>query len=566
MVGILPLNTLWAQTPEVKIKVPAIPSFLEPLYFQTFESMVLPPEASGMVSDPFSDLAWNPAFVVRPNKRMVYLDYGLHNRTEPHAFRNFSHSFGTSGTLPNEMLRTDIHGQIQPLTNRPLVNVAAIFQISKRFSLGIVNKTVVDRQPFLDVTDKSNSPFDVNRQAGSGVHTELSLGYKIGNIVDIGFRVGYYGYRRDGEFKDNWKDDKTLDYFDNQNESIFDVSGNHTDLGVGLVIHIDPSTSLGVSAGITSGDSSEQNKFDEIRTGFRETIDISNSREQWFRYGISNWHWSECDGERKYATITYEHQLGTKWALRHFFSYSDYSMDCRGGLNAPSPYEFNRYEEGYIRYNPGEQGSQYFISEHFHLEGTAVRNAIRWKFSTSALYTPSPNWSFFGGIQVQRYSLKEEFQEHSDSAYVYQREYNYDNSSEIIEERSRRHGDYWVDATFKQLWIYLPVGIKITPLKKLELTLGADLSLSISTEEQTARKVYPQINESYRRNGILTNTRTLTDVFVNYTYQSPKTLYGHVRHHIGLTYHVAKGLDLYLRSFGKIFEETDWWFGVMVRW
>ena len=581
IVGLVSINGLWADVPATNTHIPAVPNFLEPLFFQTVESMVFPPEASGMVSDPFSDLAWNPAFVLRPQKKMIYLDYSAHNETPSLLLGDFSKSFGTTARIPNEEIRTEMYGIPQPVNNQPLVNIAAIIPISKRLSLGILNKTTVDRQPFLDAWyapkwdsyydhNRNLNDFDENSQTASGVQTEISLGYSFGGgVVDVGARFGYYRYSRSGDFSDLWREQLLDETIDNSNGVSLDSTGEHTDLGLGVVLHIGSSTQLGVSVGQTNGDCDEGFEFMETRDQHLEGTYYYYTYDRFYENDFlsngNSWNGNESSGHRDYFTVTLEQTFGPKWTIRSFLSYSDYTATSDGSVD----FKYLREDNDFDTYQYSS-GNRYYLDHYiydrtFNVQGSGRHDASRWQWFASAIYHPSKNWSFFSGVQLQHYRVKEEFQEKS----VYQYNYTHEDTGtypDLWEKMVQWERNYQVNTEFDQWRIYLPLGMKVSLNKKLELLLGADLTLTVSNADQTGDEVYPLIIEKYWDEGEMEASSAQTDVRTTYRDHSPKVLDRQVRHHVGLTYHAAKGLDIYLRSFGNIFDTANWSFGLMYRW
>ncbi|MDD5764942.1 MAG: hypothetical protein PHW79_01635, partial [Candidatus Marinimicrobia bacterium] len=72
---------LLATVPSPTIRKPDTPYFMETLDFRTMQMKIFTPEVSGMLSDPYSDLIWNPASVLKSPKKSVYLDFNLRNES-----------------------------------------------------------------------------------------------------------------------------------------------------------------------------------------------------------------------------------------------------------------------------------------------------------------------------------------------------------------------------------------------------------------------------------------------------------------------------------------------------
>lgn len=66
---ILSFVLCYADVPQPKVHQPDIPYLNQPFLFQTLELDIFTPFVSGMVPDRYSDLNWNPAFLVRQKQK-----------------------------------------------------------------------------------------------------------------------------------------------------------------------------------------------------------------------------------------------------------------------------------------------------------------------------------------------------------------------------------------------------------------------------------------------------------------------------------------------------------------
>lgn len=570
----LTCSGLWAEIHEVKTHIPAVPGFLESVFFRTVESMVLPSEASGMVSDPFGDLAWNPAFVLRPEKKILYLDYGMNGLSPSILLEKISPALGASTKIPNSLHSSPMYGLLQPVSETPTINVAVILPLSKRMSLGIINKTVVDKQPFLEAWHHSDwgteyiqneSSFEANTQDCTGIQSELTLGYRISKTMDLGLRAGYYRYSRNGDYLAPRKLNTDNSDIDATTTLTLDMPGEQFDLGLGVMIHIGPSTHLGISGGVTKGETTESTDYDENRNQFDEASSQSGSNQRNLELSASSEGTFKSKGTRKYFTLTFERHLSSKWTLRSFFSYSGYSVDSAGGI-----FSLDMEEKNYISTYTIPNFNYQFLTHHveherFMLVGTGTHNATSLKWFASADYHPSNTWKFFGGIQIRHNSLDQEFQERSNFRELYLRqESGADSESEQTDWQKDQ--SYMVDGEYREWLISLPLGMKVALTDRLDLLIGTDLTLTISRSDLTGEE---RFNKTIYQKWYNDNLQTQKESNGNthqYRELSPSTLNKQIRYNLGLTYHAAKGLDLYLHSYCNIFDTANWSFGLMYRW
>jgi len=144
----------FSDVPSPVLHKSSIPFFMQPMRFQTVGMNIFSPEISGMIPDPFSDLQWNPSYILKTLNKTVYLD--------------FNSQFGSTSTLvryseipvsyystdqyyySNTGIYPDWYSQstINTIDATPHYNLGVFFPISSKFSMGLINRSLFDYAPF----------------------------------------------------------------------------------------------------------------------------------------------------------------------------------------------------------------------------------------------------------------------------------------------------------------------------------------------------------------------------------------------------------------------------------
>ena len=60
---------VFSDVPTTIIHQPNIPYYMQSMNFQSIQMRIFPSQISGFVFDPYSDLIWNPAYLLRQSKK-----------------------------------------------------------------------------------------------------------------------------------------------------------------------------------------------------------------------------------------------------------------------------------------------------------------------------------------------------------------------------------------------------------------------------------------------------------------------------------------------------------------
>ncbi|MFQ6616909.1 MAG: hypothetical protein ACE5HZ_09140, partial [Fidelibacterota bacterium] len=283
-IGLGPLVTS-ADVPPQRLHKPNVPFLLESMRFQTVQMRIFAPQVSGMIMDPYSDLHWNPAFVLDQKGKSGYLDFNPQVDAPVFPLRRYAlytdpYQFSTSYmVLPRWYSRTTVN----TVDTSPIYNVAALAALSPRISIGFINRSAFDYGPFrsayrgyyegADVFALSFSPdsgpfpsglepqrleVDDNQQTVIGTQTELSVGYRLLRNIDLGIRLGQFLYGRDGTLYDSKWATYPHSSFANLEDESLNIEGGHREIGLGLMVRLNDRTRIGVYGGNLAGDGTEK--------------------------------------------------------------------------------------------------------------------------------------------------------------------------------------------------------------------------------------------------------------------------------------------------------------------
>lgn len=580
--------------PPARVHQPDIPYFLESMNFQTLQMQVFPPEISGMVIDSFSDLTWNPAFITDHLQKSVYLDFNVQDQvtfTVPvfsNYYNYFNYNFSTSYNIqPTWYIRTSII----PVETSPLYNFAAIFPLSHKFTVGIINRSISGNGTFRDTSDYiwrdyieyreyfrngGSEPeqweIEKNQQKAFGNQTELLIGYKLSSKIKLGFRLGYYTYDYDGTLKDAEKGVYTYSTFDTLNDESLKINGHHLATGIGVLFHLNKKTRLGFYGSFTRGKSTEDtnsiyntdlwSEWDEKPQYYNTYKRSINSRESY-----------SCVGNKPKFTITFERDISSKLTLRSFLLYTRSDIESSGSMESALNFHYD------YTYNSLDLGTQSF---HFRrlifktgdenvllLNGKEKKEVDHFKWFASVVYSPKKEWALFGGVLIRHYSFKQRINENSTYRRSGSREYEIYQPISIM-DYFVYDKNYSLHANYKNWSISLPVGVKLKVFKGLHLIFGALATFSSFDQDMEVNQLFPIKLNRVWFNGIL----RIDDEEINrreeYSSDPEKESSNSFDQYIGIEYRFpSKGKfcgKLYIRSFGKISQLENWAIGLQMDW
>lgn len=423
---ILLITQIFADVPPIRTHRPDVPYFLAPMYFQTVLMMVFPSEISGMVTDSYSDLIWNPAFIVRQSQKSLYLDFNAQNNSSYFSVPDFTQYSNYYSSYTDAMVQPRWYTQtsLNTVKTTPIYNFAVILPLSSKITVSLMNRSIFDYGPYrsaydwrnfdqalpigMGKTDVQRLDIDENQQTVFGTQSEIMLGYNISEKVDLGFRFGHYSYNRDGNLFDSKLGVYPHSSFDNLNDESFDIAGHHIELGVGLIYHIKDETHLGFYGGLTMGKSTEDTFSKDSSDTWYER-DTNKNYYSDYQYSLESRESYSGDGTRQNIALTFEQDISTKLKLRSFLSYNWSNIDTAGSSTSANSTSEDMAYDYYYAYNKHFRGKESQGNRESGLSGSGENRTNHWNWFASLSYVPKINWTLFGGVQIQKFSVKQEF-------------------------------------------------------------------------------------------------------------------------------------------------------------
>ena len=579
------LSQVLSDVPSPRIHPPNIPNFLESMEFQTMQMNIFPQRVSGMVMDVYSDLQWNPAYILKHTGKSVYFDFnpqiGKSIYTIPRGilYQNYDEYSNDLMVLP----RWYSTSSVNTLQTTPIYNFSTLLTVNSRLSIGFINRSLFDYGPFRlssyqywgdsfddlfsaggsssGELDPERMEVDENQQMVFGNQSEVILGYKLVEKIDLGFRIGHYIFNSEGNLYDSkWAIYPHSSYADLNDETL-DIDGDHLELGIGLLYKLGSKTQFGVYAGVNNGNGTEE-------------IASLDSADSWSDkdtdptyYSISEYYLDSKNsytstGKKPNITFTFERKLSNDFVLRSFLYSSKSNVDITGSVSsADTTYGDRTYD---VWDNDTEQ--YYFQRKQSHssresgLDGSGEEKKNQWKWFISLIYAPEGLWSAFVGIQVQRNVLSQAFEENSD--YFRHKWSNYTGfESKNYRWYKKQVQYYTVERNFEELSLLLPLGLKTMVLPGLNIILGTNIRMSFRDQNAKGKVLYTEKISRRWNNGILVVNDEEYDRYEVYN-SSPEKVFNHtVGYSFGITYDHPSGARLFIRSGGDIFNTANWGLG-----
>lgn len=581
--------SLWTDVRPGITHQPEVPFFLQSMNFRPMQLQIFPQQVAGMVKDPFADLIWNPAFITDQDKTVIYLD--LNAQTHPPASQpNFlnRNQFYNSYLLNYNPPRYYGTSTYSRLDNSPLYNFAAIFSISKKLKLGVVNRTILDQGSFRDFTVHSPSSFlsqsgytyyyynemlnysppereswAKNQQDILGNQVEVFLGYSLSERLQLGIRFGHLTFSRNGRLFNSDKGIFTWTRHERLDKNSLDTSAHHIEAGLGIVFKVGDSTQIALYGGVTTGSG------DESLTGqddfYRLYEDITDNKyfEQYqdFKKCVEK---SSFEGNKPTLTLTFIHEFSRSLSLRSLLSCSWSETTTTGTTDGDKQFLDDYGYDTYVSYNTyAYRKRKETIDASFHLTGEETRKTSSWQWFASLTFAPNQSWNLFGGIYLQGSKFTQAVEENASSLRNRHIAYT------LYNPTTYRYYDsfdstYRLDGEITQWMLFLPLGLKARIIKQVDLILGADLNLTLLEKAMTGSLVYNSRIHRYWYNEKLSSQSVEKDRVEDFSETSPRELTKRIGHNFGLIYHIGKHVDIYLRSHGEIFRTSNWALGMLI--
>ena len=569
---------VFSGVPTTRIHQPNVPYFLESMQFQTIQMLVFPSRISGFVVDPYSDLIWNPAYILRQSQKSVYLDFNAQGTPHAYSVPAFSSYNNYDLVLPRWHSQTSING----VQTTPHYNFAAIVPVSSKITIGFMNRSIFDYGPFRSIgnhywrdyrawgskSDENYIPqrleIDENQQTVMGTQSEMIIGYKLSKRVDLGFRLGHYIYDREGNlFDSKWAIYPHSSLADLNDES-FNIDGDHIETGAGLLFHLGEKTRLGFYGGFMSGNSSEKIASLDTTDKWYERDTDSTYYQINYLFLDSRESYS-CKGKKPDLSITYERDISSKLMFRSFFSYTWSNKDISGSFASSD----TTYSDG--TYDYWKSGTDYFQRTESHgsreseLNGAGKTRMNLWKWFASLIYAPKKDWAFFGGVQIQNYSFEKKLEESSDYTTHSWTEYSLYNP-ETHRNYYSHDKLYSFKANYQQWSAIVPIGIKAKVIKGLYVILGTDITFSLTDQDSEGKLLYPEkITRKWKDGSLIVEDEEINR-YEEFRSDPAKNFSRSLGHRFGIVYEHKSGAKLYIRSYNDIFKTTNWAFGFEMNW
>lgn len=586
--AVLAVTQLSADVPPPRLHRPDVPFFLQSMRFRTAQMRVFPAQTSGMVTDLYSDLSWNPAFVLTHSGRSVYLDFNPEAisaaPTFPVVTPYGSYAAFSSTAMSSYMVLPTWYPNsvVNPVQTDPIYNFAFLSRIGDRMSVAFINRSIFDYGPFRSATapryvyydafafgdaeavelEPERLEIDNNQQTVPGNQSELIVGLRLSDRLDLGVRLGHFIFRRDGTLYDSkWATYPHSSFGRLEDESL-DIDGDHIEVGAGLIFRLNERTRLGIYAALINGEGSET-------VASLDTSDSWGERDTDPKYySISEFTLQSDEtytsrGQRPNMTITLERDLSSNLTLRSFFTGSKSTLDITGSAASSDTSYSDR------TYNWWDNQRAYFQRREAHgsrqsaLTGSGKEEATDWRWFTSLIYAPEDNWSAFGGVHISRRTHSQTFDESSDYKSHSWQEF----TGRLNEEYRNFYTHeklYSVESSYERWSLFLPIGVKARVASGLHLLLGTDITLTLTDRQSGGDLLYPERITRKWEDGSLVVEDEEVDRYEQYSSDPAKELSRAVQQRFGLVYQHSSGATLFLRSLGDISHTANWVLGFEV--
>ena len=571
---------VFSDVPTTIIHQPNIPYYMQSMNFQSIQMRIFPSQISGFVFDPYSDLIWNPAYLLRQSKKTVCVDFNPEDTqslfSTPIASQ-YGNYFSGDLIIPGWYTQTSINR----LQTTPHYNFAALIPVSSKVVIGFMNRFIFDYAPFrsVPVYDPRNEDrgwsdatdyelqrleTDENQQTVIGAQSELLLGYKLSQMIDLGFRLGHYFYNRDGDLFDSKWAVYPHSSSANLNDESLKINGNHFETGAGMIFYLGEKTRLGFYGSLMNGDGTEKIASIDSSQGWNE-MDTDTTYYQISHFRLDSDENYSSDAKRPEFRITFERDISKKLMFRSFFSYTWMNDDISGTfVSADTNYSDRTYDFYY-------HGNDYFRRKESHssrestLTGAGTNIICQWRWFASLIYKPKRNWAVFSGIQIQKYSYEKELEETSSYSSHSWTEFSIYQSGTYRNYYSYRK-NYLYKLNYEQWSAFIPIGIKAKVYKGLSIILGTDVMLTLTDQNSEGKLLYPRKITRKWENGALIVEDEEINRYEEFRSDPAKDFSRLLGHRFGIVYEHKSGAQLYFRAFEDVFNTTNWALGFEMNW
>ncbi len=573
---------VFADVPTTVIHRPNVPYYMQSMNFQSVGMRIFPSRISGFVFDPYADLIWNPAYILRQSKKTVYLDFNPEASSSQFGapmISQYENYHASDLVIPGWYRQTTRNN----LQTTPHYNFAVLAPISSKLVIGFMNRLIFDYKPFRSVPsiDPGNEDkwadyerpsnlepqrleTDENQQTVLGAQSEILLGYKLSKKIDLGFRLGHYFYNREGDLFDSKWAFYPHSSSANLNDESFNMDGDHFETGMGVLFHLNKKTRFGFYGSLMSGSSTEKIVSLDSSKAWNER-DSDSTYYQISHFLLDSDESYSTEAKRPEFRITFEKDISKKLMFRSFLSYTWMNEDIAGSFISSDTtysdrtYDYYQYTNSHFRRNESHG------SRESTLTGSGKNESNKWRWFASLIYKLKRNWAVFGGVQLQRFVYENEKDESSGYTSHNWSEYT------LYQPESRRNyythiKDYSFKKSYEQWSAFLPFGIKAKISKGLYVILGSDITFTLTDESSEGKLIYPHKITRKRENDKLVVEDVETDRYEEFTSDPAKEFSRVLAHRFGIMYQHKSGARLYFRAFEDVFKTTNWALGFEMNW
>lgn len=554
-----------ADVPFPFIHKPSVPYHMQYINFQTIQLDIFGEYASGMISDPYTDLSWNPAFITR-TQTAAYLKVNF-NKTELTSPYYIDPDYsGSYAILP----RWNSTSEINTLNTEPVYHIAFMKKISSKLCLGVINRSLVDYGAYRSTgwwdqrawdkgVEYNSTPepqtleVDENIQKVWGNQMEIYLGYKLSNFLSAGFKFGHYLFRREGSLYDSkWGKHPHYSYADLNHESL-DIKGDQIDLGIGLIYHFNKNSFLGIYGSYMSGSTTDIRAVEDTSDNWSENAEDTKYYDLQ-KYNLTRNEHNSSDDSQPLLSLVFEKKFSQNITLRSFLRSTWLNSDISGRVNSMDTTYADRT---YDTYHDHFQHREYYLYSNANLQGTGKIRSHTVQWFTSIMYSPDKNWSLFSGIYFSRSFLERKISEDSDYLsrnYTEYTEYDPGSRRNFYSHEKQYsyelHSDRWS--------CIFPMGFRITILKGFDIIMGAHIRFSGYDIRERGSVLYPEkINKRWEDESLIVDDIE-EDRYELYNSDPSFSLQRETDVHFGARYEHASGLRIFIRTEGN-FSNTDLW-------
>ena len=379
------------------------PSFLNPLGAEHFQ------RASVLTSDdPLNALERNPANLSDFDRdtlpgNYLYLDFRNNRQIveeDYHGYRLFDYSYQRHGW---GYYHTTKRGELTPLVSVAYLTRLSVF--NRSVSLGVTYQLINQAEKYYAIPQdiyRSLAGRDNLGMAYEGVgdyeiedrysasddmyhegHTiNAFLAWQVTNAFEVGLKAGKFLFDRQGSFGNENLWNERMDYYSfwkKHEDRMQDY--DHWDFSLGLRYSFDEGNSLGLRAGLVTGDVlQEMNKDDE-------SVSQSGERESSYWSDYQSWHTTDQQwdhtGNTFYAGLQWNHELKEDLHLRLMYNFSRLSQDLglRSSIESESDNAYYNESGDYLYESEGY--SDMFDERNGYGERTISNNllqvALKWE-------------------------------------------------------------------------------------------------------------------------------------------------------------------------------------------